>query len=234
MRRICVWRMFVLIFFSLSWGSTFAEQIAWVWSGEHTPTWSEKHVAVLVHTILLSGNGIHERPRFNKPAVTNTMLVTPVVHVEISTVNPPDLGHDAHDIILQEIVNASATTTSGWVQLDMEARSSHRSFYRALVKDIKTRIPPSVKLSVTALSWWCRSNAWLDHLEADEIVPMLFRLGKDSDLIRKTWIDKPLSIHPRCRNASIGISTTEHWSKEFLQTYKKIYLFDNKQWRNSI
>ena len=62
----------------------------------------------------------------------------------------------------------------------MEARPSQRETYLRLVKQIRTTLPTDVRLSVTALAWWCRSDAWMDTLAADEVVPMYFRMGRDA------------------------------------------------------
>jgi hypothetical protein len=130
------------------------------------------------------------------PALPSSALVTPVLHVEVSTVNPPTQIENSRAIIIDALLDAAAVSTSGWVQLDTEAKPSQRVFYRSLVQDLRTALPQRIKLSVTALAWWCRAPAWLDGLAADEVVPMFFRMGKDSTAMRKLLEHSPTHCTP--------------------------------------
>ncbi|MBC7786285.1 MAG: hypothetical protein H7Z18_02255 [Methylophilaceae bacterium] len=101
----------------------------------------------------------------------------PLVHVEFDIFKPPPAPTNLHDDILNAVLIAASQSTSGWVQLDCEARTSHRLFYKTLVHDIKVALPHHIKLSVTALAWWCNSKDWLNDLKADGVVPMFFAWG---------------------------------------------------------
>lgn len=92
--------------------------------------------------------------------------------------------------------------------------------------------PPTTRLSVTALAWWCRSGNWLDGLAADEVAPMLFRMGKDAELLRQMWSATPEKLHPRCRSGAIGRALQEPLAANTLSRYVRIYSFDAKHWRN--
>ncbi len=209
-----------------------AEQIAWLWDKASLPEWSQGHAAVVVEHIHLTGDEIRRRPRLDRPPVLVSTRVTPVVHVEVSTLRPPAGIERSRELILDAMRRASALSTSGWVQLDMEARPSHREFYRSLVRDIKAALPPTTRLSVTALAWWCRSGNWLDGLAADEVAPMLFRMGKDAELLRQMWSATPEKLHPRCRSGAIGRALQEPLAANTLSRYVRIYSFDAKHWRN--
>lgn len=63
--------------------------------------------------------------------------MTPVVHVEVSTVNPPTDIERQRAMILRAMHEAADASTSGWVQLDMEAKPSQRVFYRSLVHQLQ-------------------------------------------------------------------------------------------------
>jgi hypothetical protein len=210
-----------------------SERIAWIWDGTRVPAWSQAHAAVLVQHVLLSGDEVYTRPRGGQPALAANARITPVVHVEVSTVRNPTPGPQAHAAILHAMRRAAALSTSGWVQLDMEARPSHRDAYLALVREIRRELPPSMRLSVTALAWWCGSRSWLDEIAADEVVPMLFRMGRDGVRLRTLWQEQPWRLHPRCRAGAIGSGTPEPLPADVTARYEKVYVFDAARWRDA-
>jgi hypothetical protein len=209
------------------------QQLAWLWDEAALPSWSAAEAAVLHRHILLSGDSARTRPRMRKPALAAGTLVIPVLHVEVSTVNPPPHLEQRAPMIVQAMREAAAASTSGWVQLDMEARPSQREFYRQLVREVRAALPPQVHLSVTALGWWCRSPAWLEGLAADEIVPMFFRMGRDSAALRAIVEQSPQALHASCRNGSAGFSPQEAFGPEVARRYRKIYWFDRHAWRRA-
>ena len=206
-------------------------QIAWLWDEARLPAWSAPEAAVLQRHILLSGNRILTRPRMRQAALARYSLVTPVVHVEISTVNPPHDMEASRMAIVGAMRQAAGLSTSGRVQLDMEARPSQREFYRSLVAELRATLPASIKLSVTALAWWCRAPQWLDGLEADEVVPMFFRMGKDSTAMREILASSPGKLHARCRDGSAGFSPQEAVPTEVSARYARTYWFDYRAWK---
>jgi hypothetical protein len=207
--------------------------IAWLWKDAAPPAWSRARVAVVDRHILLSGASIRERkgaqPR-HLPAGTE---VTPVVHVEIDLLHPPASLAAARPAILAAMRGAAGATTSGWVQLDLEARPSQRADYRALVQEIRGVLPAEVKLSVTALAWWCRSPAWLDGLAANEVVPMFFRMGRDGEAVRGLVAQKPAMLHPLCRAGSAGFSPQEPFERDVVARYRQTYWFDYHGWKKT-
>jgi hypothetical protein len=206
------------------------ERVAWLWDGARLPAWSLKHAAVLERHILLSGESIRSRAG-QHPGQDAATLVTPVLHVEVSSVNPPSNLAASRAPIVDAMLRAAARSTSGRVQLDMEAKPSQRLFYLALVREVRAALPPNIALSVTALAWWCRSPAWLDDLAADEVVPMFFRMGKDGAALRELVEHAPQSLHPRCRAGSAGFSPQEPFSEQALARYGRSYWFDYHAWK---
>jgi hypothetical protein len=210
-----------------------AQPLAWLWDEARLPTWSAAEAAVLQRHILLSGDSVMTRPRMRRAALRQGTLVTPVVHVEVSILRPPQNIESSRPAILLAMRQAAAGSTSGWVQLDMEARPSQRLFYRSLVRELRATLPPDIKLSVTALAWWCRSPEWLDELPADEVVPMFFRMGKDSAALRELVDAAPATLHPRCRSSSAGFSPQEPFPASTVARYGRSYWFDYHAWRSS-
>lgn len=208
-----------------------APAVAWLWEGARLPAWSTAEAAVLQRHILLSGDTALTRPRQRWPAMPASTRITPVLHVEVSTVNPPIDIESRRAMIVRAMLEAAGASTSGWVQLDMEAKPSQREFYRSLVRQVRDQLPPDVKLSVTALAWWCRSPAWLDGLAADEVVPMFFRMGRDNAPLRAIIEQSPATLHASCRAGSAGFSPQEPFAPQVHERYRKTYWFDRHAWK---
>jgi hypothetical protein len=206
------------------------ERLAWLWDKAEAPAWSAAHAAPLELHMLLSGDDIRTRKGRHFAFDAHTRI-TPVLHVEVSTVNPPANIESSRAPIVAAMLLAASHSSSGRVQLDMEAKPSQRDFYRSLVRDVRAALPADVALSVTALAWWCRSPAWLDKLAADEVVPMFFRMGKDGPALRELIEHAPQSLHPRCRNASAGFSPQEPFPENVSARYQRTYWFDYHAWK---
>lgn len=204
---------------------------AWLWDAADAPAWPNAEAAVVVQHLLLSGERLLARPRLRAPALAPATRVTPVVHVEVSTVQPPVRIERHRDALRDAVLRAAHASSSGWVQLDMEARPSQRGFYLALVRELRAALPRELRLSVTALAWWCRSPAWLDGNAADEVVPMFFRMGADTAALRRLVAQSPQALHPRCRQDAAGFSTREAFDAATTGRYRKTYWFDERRWR---
>ena len=210
-----------------------AAAVAWLWKDAVPPAWSQARVAVVDRHILLSGDTLRERPGARPRRLAAATEVTPVVHVELDLLRPvPDL-RAASARIVAAVDSAARATTSGWVQLDLEARPSQRADYRALVKEIRRVLPAKVQLSVTALAWWCRSPAWLDGLAANEVVPMFFKMGRDGEALRTLVAQQPSMLHPLCRAGSAGFSPQEPFAREVTARYARTYWFDYHGWKTT-
>jgi len=213
--------------------NTPAPAVAWLWDSAVLPSWSTAEAAVLQRHILLTGPSARTRPRAHWPLMPSMTRVTPVLHVEVSTVNPPVDIATRTDMIVQAMREAARASTSGWVQLDLEAKPSQRDFYRALVARVRAALPRQIKLSVTALAWWCRSPAWLDDLPADEVVPMFFRMGRDNVRMRHIVEHTPELLHASCRQGSAGFAPQEPFAPQVIARYRKTYWFDRYAWQRS-
>lgn len=208
------------------------DAIAWLWKDARVPPFSRAEVAVVDRHIWLAGDKVLVRPGAQPRTLARATLVTPVVHVELDPLDPPVTLARAAPRILDAMRSAARASTSGWVQLDLEARPSQRADYRQLVRDIRTAIPHEIKLSVTALAWWCRSGAWLDGLAADEVVPMFFRMGRDNAALRAIIAQQPAALHPLCRAGSAGFSRQEKFAQVVTVRYRRTYWFDETAWKD--
>lgn len=208
------------------------DAIAWLWKDAPVPAFSRAAVAVVDRHIWLVGDKVLVRPGARPQALDHATKVIPIVHVEIDFLNPPTSLRQAGPVVLDAMRSAGRASTSGWVQLDLEARPSQRADYRDLVHDIRAALPRDLKLSVTALAWWCRSGPWLDGLAADEVVPMFFRMGRDNAALRGVVARQPAALHPLCRAGSAGFSRQEAFPAEVAARYRRTYWFDETAWKH--
>lgn len=207
--------------------------IAWLWKDATVPAFSNAQIAVVDRHIWLAGDKVLVRPGARPRRLAPATQVIPVVHVELDPLHPPASLRQAVPAILDAMQSAGRASTSGWVQLDLEARPSQRADYRDLVRNIRAALPHRIKLSVTALAWWCRSDAWLDGLAADEVVPMFFRMGRDGTALRGIVATRPATLHPLCRAGSAGFSRQEAFSQEVTARYQRTYWFDETAWKDN-
>ena len=98
------------------------------------------------------------------------------------------------------------------VQIDFDARLSERPFYAALLRDVRARVRPPLRVSMTALASWCTDDPWIEPGLVDEIVPMLFQMGPDARrIVTRLQEDRRWPVEA-CTSAR-GLSTDEPWSR---------------------
>ena len=186
-----------------------ATEIAWIWPSSGAPASGYDEMAVVVESLVFQGTRSERTPRLLAFALPSGARLTPVLHVQ-SAADTGDTFSDAQRRSVLDAVDRHAReSTSHWLQLDFEAPPRQREAYLALVHDIRRRLPAGWRLSVTALASWCTQGAWLDRIEADELVPMLYRLGPDADRWRARWSDPHSGLSPRCLTGASGFSMQE-------------------------
>jgi hypothetical protein len=200
----------------------------WVWERPedlHTIDPRTTAIATLDRTILLGRDAvlIPRRQSFVYPAGIRRIRV-----VRIEALGPiaPGLEHATAGLILDTLQDRDVAA----LQIDFDARRSQRAFYRAVVREVRRRMPPDLPLSVTALASWCSSDDWLPGLPVDEAVPMFFRMEPDR---RGAPADLPqFRIREPLCMGSIGISTREPHSAAL--DGKRVYIFPDRGWRDDL
>jgi hypothetical protein len=128
------------------------------------------------------------------------------------------------------------------LQIDFDAPASAHSFYAALLRDVRGKLPAELPLSITALASWCIGDRWLEHLPPgtiDEAVPMLFRMGPGAgDVVRFLGTAEEFPV--RACSSSLGVTTDEPFSKALLGRMtaakairtegKRVYVFSPAAW----
>jgi len=129
------------------------------------------------------------------------------------------------------------------VQIDFDASEGERSFYSALLEEVRAELPRGMPLSITALASWCIGDTWLDRLPPgtiDEAVPMLFRMGPDASSIAN-YLKSGGQFRSSLCDGSIGVSTDEGFSRALLTgdlpfrtqdawQRRRIYVFSPQSW----
>jgi hypothetical protein len=159
-------------------------------------------------------------------SIPSGTTVIPVARIEIDSEKPPELSGEQAKETATEISKLAFVANASMVQVDFDATTSQRQFYRALLIELRKRMPPATKLSITALGSWCQGDDWLVDLPIDEAVPMLFRMGLDRNAVLSRLAGGGFKA-TRC-GSSAGISTDELVNN--LPPVSRLYVFNPNGW----
>lgn len=186
----------------------------------------EAGVAFLANTVELRGKGASVRPRMQPLRVSPQARLIAVVRVEA---RGAALTAEQRKSAVDAVVDASRLPRVGAVQIDFDATASQREFYRAIVRDLRARLPQT-PISITALASWCMDDDWMAGLPIDEAVPMLFRMGRDGRSIRARLRAGDDFREPLCRS-SAGVSTDEPLPA--VPAGRRVYWFAPHPWTHA-
>ena len=205
--------------------------LLWAWERPEDLRWlpADVGVAYVSTRIALSGDQAAVHPRANPLRLAPGTARVPVVHVDASTRQPPQLTAGQQATIVDQLLQAAQHAPQQVVQLDFEVRLSQRAFLADLVRAARRALPPQVALSVTALASWCAGDAWLAGLPADEIVPMAFRMSRDSAVLRRQLNAQGRFNGPGCGRA-VGTATDEPLPGWQRPAGVREYVFSPRPW----
>jgi hypothetical protein len=204
--------------------------ILWAWERPEKLDYIDQQrlaVAFLAKTIYLRGDKIVSRPRLQPLAVPAGAPMIAVARIESEKDNPATLSQQQIKDAAREISELGSLPNVVIVQVDFDATLSERSFYRALLTELRANLPESTPLSITALASWCKGDNWLDDLPVDEAVPMLFRMGAE----RKQFLSQLANgekFNAKLCQASVGVSTDEPLAH--LPPVQRVYVFNPASW----
>ena len=210
-------------------GSRNPSLVLWAWERPESLRFLQSQpveVAFLAESIYLD----HQpslRPRLQPLSVGPDTPLIAVVRLEVTPQTPREFENAYTGEVASWIANVAALPQVRGVQIDFDATQSQRPFYRALLNDVRSELPRAVPLSITALGSWCLGDDWLQGLPIDEAVPMLFRMGKDRQNIRRALAAGNDVREPLCRS-SVGLSTDEPWPE--LARGRRVYVFNPRRW----
>ena len=188
-------------------------------------------VAFLAQTLALKDDDVILSPRHQPLDVSPGMKLMAVTRIESQKTTGEYAAlsdtqrHKAVELILRtmQLPNVLA------IQIDFDATSSERDFYRALLHDVRAKLPDNLALSITALASFCVGDRWLDDLPVDEAVPMIFRMGADDRLIKNLLSSGEDFREPLCQK-SYGIAVDEPLDLQF-KPGRRLYVFNNHSWK---
>ena len=209
------------------------QHILWAWERPEDLTFIDTHttgVAFLAGTIFLSEDKALVRPRLQPLRVPPKARLISVTRVETDRRAKPSLSTAQQKETVHAILESINRPGVEAVQIDFDAKDSEREFYRALLFDLRRRLPASLPLTTTTLASRCASNEWLKDLPIDEAVPMIFRMGADAQQVRGLLASGGDFKSPACRS-SVGVSTDEPLpSSSSIFKNRRAYIFNPQSW----
>jgi hypothetical protein len=187
-------------------------------------------VAFLAATVTLRGDGVLLTPRHNPLTVPDGVRRVAVAHVESDRAAPPALSEAQLRQFVETLALVGEAVPHQVLQIDYEAVASQRAFLIDAVAALRRRLPHAA-ISVTALASWCFTERWTGQLDADEVVPMLFRMGYDGRRLRAHFANAGDFRGVECRS-SLGVATDE--LPAVLPAGRRIYAFSPRRWTSDI
>ena len=214
----------------------FPRVVLWAWERpEDLKSFDSNRFAVafLAQTLVLKNYEVIMDPRHQPLDVSPETKLMAVTRIEsLKNTGERAALSDAQrkkavDLILRtmRLRNVSA------IQIDFDAASSERDFYRALLHDVRAKLPDNVPLSMTALASFCVGDRWLSDLPVDEAVPMIFRMGADDRTIKNYLSSGEDFREPLCQK-SYGIAVDEPLDIKF-KPNRRVYIFNHRSWKAS-
>jgi hypothetical protein len=184
-------------------------------------------VAFLAKSILLRSDEVLVRPRLQSLQLAAGTRVIAVTRIETDRDHKATLTTQQRDAVSQAIADLASLPNVSEIQIDFDAAKSERTFYRDLIKDVRSRLPAQFRLSITALASWCMFDDWISDLPIDEAIPMLFRMAGDGkDIMTRLAAGDDFKVRS-CRQ-SYGISLDEQNPR--LVPSRKLYVFNPDAW----
>jgi hypothetical protein len=204
--------------------------VLWAWERREDLRFIDSRrvaIAYLDRTIELSGDKVIVHPRFAPLTAPAPTILIPVARIELDRRARPTFSI-AQRARAARIIAAMGATAPPAIQIDFDATSSQRAFYRDLLTDVRDQLPRTTALSITALAAWCiDDDNWVAGLPVDEVVPMLYRMGPDAAAI-KSYLRNGGDFAPARAHVSVGLSTDEPLMDA---THgKRVYLFAPRPW----
>ena len=187
-------------------------------------------VAFLAQTLTLKNNDVLYNPRHQPLKVSPAARLIAVTRIESQKVTRErsELSADQRRKLVEHIRKTLELENVKAIQVDFDAATSERAFYRQLLEELRRELPDSVPLSMTALASFCVGDLWLSDLPVDEAVPMVFRMGTDSDRIKNMLTSGGDFRDGLCRR-SYGVSLDEPVTTLFAKQ-RRVYVFNDRAW----
>ena len=192
-------------------------------------------VAFLAQTLALKNDEVILDPRHQALDVSPETKLMAVTRIESQKTTGHHAAlsdaqrHKAVELILRtmRLRNVSA------IQIDFDATNSERDFYRALLHDVRAKLPDNMALSMTALASFCaaivafrfargRSRAMIfphGRRRPNDQEPLVLRRRLSRTACQKSYgiaVDEPLDIHSNPAAACTSLTTAHGKRRHYL------------------
>ena len=187
-------------------------------------------VAFLAQTLTLKNDEVVYSPRHQPLKVPSGIKLLAVTRIESQKITRERVAlSDQQRLRLEERIKKTLELERvAAIQVDFDAVVSERGFYRQLLLDLRSELPDNIPLSMTALASFCVGDRWLSDLPVDEAVPMVFRMGTDSERIKNLLTSGNDFRDDLCRR-SYGVALDEPVSTSF-EKQRRVYIFNSRSW----
>ena len=214
----------------------FPRVILWAWERPEDLEFIDPQrvaVAFLAQTLTLKGADVVYSPRHQplKLAPNTKLIAVTRIESQKITHERPGLSDSQRRELVERVKKTLELPNVSGVQIDFDAVTSERDFYRQLLGDLRTALPEGVPLSMTALASFCVGDPWLTDLPVDEAVPMVFAMGRDSDGI-KNYLKSGSDFKDGLCRRSYGVALDEPVSTAF-EKQRRVYVFNSRPWVQS-
>jgi hypothetical protein len=204
----------------------------WAWEREEDLRFinSDKvGVAFLAQTLVLQSDEVKFIPRRQPMQVNENTYLMAVTRIETNKSQKPTLSDAQKSEMINLILKTLQKKNVKSVQIDFDVIVQERDFYRKLLNELRPKIDKEIPLTITSLASFCIGDNWYGDLPIDEGVPMIFRMGVDSDKIKSYLISGKDFVNPYCKT-SYGFSFDEPIKFDFKEN-RRFYFFNTRSWR---
>jgi hypothetical protein len=206
-----------------------SQLVVWAWERPEDLRFlpPDTEIAVQSAFIEIRGADLFVRGRAFPLLARPEQVTTAVAHVQIRRHQAPVWSDALRDRLADAVVRLTAPLHTQRVQIDFEVRASQRRMLLDLVRAVRARLPAGATLSMTALASWCDTEDWLGAAEADEIVPMLFRMGPGGEGLVQALTNGADFDQPLCHTA-LGVGADLPPGRA--PSGRRVYLFNRRSW----
>lgn len=203
--------------------------VVWAWERPEDLRFLDPsiEVAVLTGYIEIVGPRTAIRGRLYPLRARPGQVTTAVVHIEIAPHRAYAWSPDREAEVAAAVLDLAGASWVKRVQVDFEVRASERPILLGVLRRVRAGLKPGVQLSMTALASWCETEDWLADAPVDEVVPMLFRMGRSGAAIREKLAAGGDLRNARCQRA-LGTSTDAPLVRA--PSGRRVYLFNPRSW----
>jgi hypothetical protein len=209
----------------------FPSIILWAWERPEDLRFLDNKkygVAFLAQTLQLTSDELVFVPRRQPLKVSPATRLIAVTRIETvkSKLHAAVLSDTQSDEAIRLVLRTLTLKNVSAVQIDFDAKWSERTFYRRFLETLRTRLPESIPLSITALASFCIGDSWIKDLPVDEAVPMIFRMGADTRRVKQFLQDGNDFPVLLCRH-SYGVAIDEPLQFNFAKL-RRLYVFKGR------